>query len=80
MLFDVALVHQHSTADAKIRQFRSLFLGRDDVYPSESGVLQSSSYAPADVPLANLFVGAARRASRRRRSSCTKCERGIPLS
>ena len=33
MLLETSLVHQHSPADAKIRLFRSLFRGRDDVYP-----------------------------------------------
>src|SRR5215470_14604561 len=33
MLLEASSVHQHSPADAKIRLFRSLFLGRDDVYP-----------------------------------------------
>jgi hypothetical protein len=33
MILEATLVNQHSTADAKIRLFRSLFRGRDDVYP-----------------------------------------------
>src|SRR5438046_2839875 len=34
MTIEAFLVHQHSSADAKIRLFRSLFRGWDDVYPA----------------------------------------------
>src|SRR5437762_3841637 len=49
MLLEASSVHQHSTADAKIRLFRSLFRGRDDVYPRrfESRKTGKSGYAPA---------------------------------
>ena len=49
MLLEATLVNQHSTADAKIRLFRSLFRGRDDVYPRrfESRKTGKSGYAPA---------------------------------
>src|SRR5262245_44511315 len=49
MLLDATLVNHHSTADAKIRLFRSLFRGRDDVYPRrfESRRTGKSGYAPA---------------------------------
>src|SRR5207244_1546671 len=42
-------VDQHSAADAKIKLFRSLFRGRDDVYPRrfESRKTGRSGYAPA---------------------------------
>src|SRR5437016_14151152 len=45
----VNFVDQHSTADAKIKLFRSLFRGRDDVYPRrfESRKTGKSGYAPA---------------------------------
>src|SRR5262245_62227189 len=49
MLLEATLVNQHTTADAKIRLFRSLFRGRDDVYPRrfESRKTGKSGYAPA---------------------------------
>jgi hypothetical protein len=49
MAIEAVLVHQHSSADAKIRLFRSLFRGRDDVYPRrfESRKTRRSGYAPA---------------------------------
>ncbi len=49
MPLETSLVHQHSAADAKIRLFRSLFRGRDDVYPRrfESRKTGKSGYAPA---------------------------------
>jgi hypothetical protein len=49
MLLEASPVHQHSAADAKIRLFRSLFRGRDDVYPRrfESRKTGKSGYAPA---------------------------------
>ena len=45
----LALVNQHAPAEAKIRLFRSLFRGRDDVYPRrfESRKTGKSGYAPA---------------------------------
>ncbi len=45
----LAPVNQHAPADAKIRLFRSLFRGRDDVYPRrfESRKTGKSGYAPA---------------------------------
>ena len=45
----VNFVDQRSTADAKIKLFRSLFRGRDDVYPRrfESRKTGRSGYAPA---------------------------------
>jgi len=45
----VNFVDQHSTADAKIKLFRSLFRGRDDVYPRrfESRKTGRAGYAPA---------------------------------
>src|SRR5437870_4815082 len=49
MLLEASPVHQHSAADAKIRLFRSLFRGREDVYPRrfESRKTGKSGYAPA---------------------------------
>jgi hypothetical protein len=49
MILEATLVNQYSTADAKIRLFRSLFRGRDDVYPPrfESRKTGKSGYAPA---------------------------------
>ena len=49
MLLETSLVNQHSPAEAKIRLFRSLFRGRDDVYPRrfESRKTGKSGYAPA---------------------------------
>lgn len=43
------IVNQHSSADAKITLFRSLFRGREDVYPRrfESRKTGKSGYAPA---------------------------------
>jgi hypothetical protein len=47
MLLELNPIHQHSAADAKIRFFRSLFRGRDDVYPRrfESRKTGKSGYA-----------------------------------
>ena len=44
-----ALVHHHSPPDQKISLFRSLFRGRDDVYPRrfQSRTTGKSGYAPA---------------------------------
>ena len=49
MLSEVNLVDQHSAADLKIKLFRSLFRGRDDVYPRrfESRKTGRAGYAPA---------------------------------
>ena len=43
------LVHHHSSAEAKIALFRSLFRGRDDIYPRrfESRGSGKSGYTPA---------------------------------
>lgn len=43
------LVDQHASAEAKIALFRSLFRGREDVYPRrfESRKTGKSGYAPA---------------------------------
>jgi len=47
MLLEATPVHQNSRADDKIRLFRSLFRGRDDVYPRrfESRKTGTSGYA-----------------------------------
>ena len=44
-----ALVHYRSSPEAKIALFRSLFRGREDVYPRrfESGKTGKSGYSPA---------------------------------
>jgi superfamily II DNA or RNA helicase/very-short-patch-repair endonuclease len=49
MLLETNFIHQHSPADAKIRLFRSLFRGREEVYPRrfESRKTGKSGYAPA---------------------------------
>ena len=49
MSVDAASVHQHSPTAAKIALFRSLFRGREDVYPRrfESRRTGKSGYAPA---------------------------------
>lgn len=49
MISEASLINQYSTADAKIRLFRSLFRGREDVYPRrfESRKTGRSGYAPA---------------------------------
>jgi len=49
MISEASLINQHSTADAKIRLFRALFRGRDDVYPRrfESRKTGKAGYAPA---------------------------------
>jgi superfamily II DNA or RNA helicase/very-short-patch-repair endonuclease len=49
MLLDASPVHQQSPADTKIRLFRSLFRGREDVYPRrfESRKTGRSGYSPA---------------------------------
>ena len=49
MLLEASSIHQHSTADAKILLFLSLFRGRDDVYARrfESRKTGKSGYAPA---------------------------------
>ena len=46
---DVDLVHHHSSPEAKVALFRSLFRGRDDVYPRrfESRRTGKSGYQPA---------------------------------
>jgi hypothetical protein len=49
MILDTGPVHHHSTVDAKIKLFQSLFRGRDEVYPRrfESQKTGKSGYAPA---------------------------------
>jgi superfamily II DNA or RNA helicase/very-short-patch-repair endonuclease len=49
MSLDAAAVHHHSSVEAKIALFRSLFRGRDDVYPRrfESRKTGKSGYQPA---------------------------------
>ncbi len=49
MAANADLVHHRSTPEAKIHLFRSLFRGRDDVYPRrfESRKTGKAGYAPA---------------------------------
>jgi superfamily II DNA or RNA helicase/very-short-patch-repair endonuclease len=49
MRLEASLINQHSTPDVKIGLFRTLFRGRDDVYPRrfESRKTGRSGYAPA---------------------------------
>jgi superfamily II DNA or RNA helicase/very-short-patch-repair endonuclease len=70
MAIEEVLVHQHSSADAKIRLFRSLFRGRDDVYPRrfESRKTGRSGYAPA---CANEWV---RGICEKPRIKCAECQ------
>jgi superfamily II DNA or RNA helicase/very-short-patch-repair endonuclease len=78
MLLEATIVHQHSTADAKIRLFRSLFRGRDDVYPRrfESRKTGRSGYAPA---CGNEWI---RGICEKPRIKCADCQhqRFIPLT
>ena len=48
MTIQVARVHHHSSVQAKIALFRSLFRGRDDVYPRryESRKTGKAGYSP----------------------------------
>ena len=49
MISEESLINQHSAADVKIRLFRSLFRGREDVYPRrfESRKTGRAGYAPS---------------------------------
>src|SRR5437867_4439429 len=72
------LVHQLSSSDEKIALFRSLFRGREDVYPRrfESRKTGKSGYAPA---CANEWV---RGICEKPRIKCTDCpnRRFLPLT
>src|SRR5262245_17525355 len=78
MLFEATLVSQHSPADVKIRLFRSLFRGRDDVYPRrfESRKTGKAGYAPA---CGNEWV---RGICEKPRIKCTDCQyqRFLPVT
>jgi superfamily II DNA or RNA helicase len=78
MISEESLVNQHSTADVKIRLFRSLFRGRDDVYPRrfESRKTGRSGYAPA---CANEWV---RGICEKPRIKCAECpnRRFLPVT
>jgi hypothetical protein len=78
MLLEATLVNQQSTADAKIRLFRSLFRGRDDVYPRrfESRKTGKSGYAPA---CGNEWI---RGICEKPRIKCTDCQhqRFLPIT
>ena len=65
-----SLVHHQSSPDSKIRLFRSLFRGRDDVYPRrfESRKTGRSGYAPA---CANEWV---RGICEKPRIKCAECQ------
>ncbi len=71
-------INQHSAADLKIRLFRSLFHGRDDVYPRrfESRKTGKSGYAPA---CANEWI---RGICEKPRIKCTDCvnRRFLPVT
>ncbi len=73
-----ALVHQHSQPDKKIALFRSLFRGRDDVYPRrfESRTTGKTGYAPA---CANEWV---RGICEKPRIKCAACQhrRFLPVT
>src|ERR1700716_3426022 len=72
------LVHQFSSSDEKIALFRSLFRGREDVYPRrfESRKTGNSGYAPA---CANEWV---RGICEKPRIKCAECpnRRFLPVS
>src|SRR6184192_4620395 len=72
------LVHQLSSSDEKIALFRSLFRGRDDVYPRrfESRKTGKSGYAPA---CANEWV---RGVCEKPRIKCAECpnRRFLPIT
>jgi superfamily II DNA or RNA helicase/very-short-patch-repair endonuclease len=70
MVPEASLVHQYSPADTKIRLFRSLFRGRDDIYPRrfESRKTGRSGYAPA---CANEWV---RGICEKPRIKCAECQ------
>ena len=71
------IVNQHSSAEAKVALFRSLFRGREDVYPRrfESRKTGKSGYAPA---CANEWV---RGICEKPRIKCAECpnRRFLPL-
>ena len=71
-------VHQHSSPDVKIALFRSLFRGREDVYPRrfESRKTGKSGYSPA---CANEWV---RGVCDRKAVKCTDCpnRRFLPVT
>ena len=72
------LVHQRSSSDEKIALFRSLFRGREDVYPRrfESRKTGKSGYAPA---CANEWV---RGICEKPRVKCAECpnRRFLPVT
>lgn len=74
----VGLVHHSSSSEAKIALFRSLFRGRDDVYPRrfESRKTGRSGYAPA---CANEWV---RGICEKPRIKCAECpnRRFLPVT
>src|SRR3974390_3392000 len=78
MISEASLINQHSTADAKIRLFRSLFRGRDDVYPRrfETRKTGKAGYAPA---CANEWV---RGLCEKPQIKCTECpnRRFLPVT
>src|SRR5580692_1610028 len=78
MLSEVNLIHQHSAAELKIKLFRSLFRGRDDVYPRrfESRKTGRAGYAPA---CANEWI---RGICEKPRIKCTDCpnRRFLPVT
>jgi superfamily II DNA or RNA helicase/very-short-patch-repair endonuclease len=78
MISEVSLINQQSTADVKIRLFRSLFRGRDDVYPRrfESRKTGRAGYAPA---CANEWV---RGICEKPRIKCAECpnRRFLPVT
>ena len=78
MSWDEASVDQHSSSEAKIALFRSLFRGREDVYPRrfESRKTGKSGYAPA---CANEWV---RGICEKPRIKCAECphRRFLPVT
>jgi superfamily II DNA or RNA helicase len=78
MLSEVNLIHQHSPADLKIKFFRPLFRGREDVYPRrfESRKTGRAGYAPA---CANEWI---RGICEKPRIKCTDCSnrRFLPVT
>jgi hypothetical protein len=78
MLSEVNLIHQHSAADLKIKLFRSLFRGREDVYSRrfESRKTGRAGYAPA---CANEWI---RGICEKPRIKCTECSnrRFLPVT
>src|SRR5207247_9212985 len=78
MISEVSLINQQSAADVKIRLFRSLFRGREDVYPRrfESRKTGRAGYAPA---CANEWV---RGICEKPRIKCAECpnRRFLPVT